>query len=341
MVGHQSLPRAFPHARRGSEARRLAGGRLSGRTAGALAVREFRQADDHALPQPLGARGRGAPALASGRRRRAPGRVRQDHAGHADGRDQHEPADALPARRPDAPRQLPGPRARFRERRLEILGGQAGRSRLRGRMAGDGERHRAELWHLHGDGHGFDDDGARRDPRPDASRRVLHPGRRFRPCPHGDGLRSPDRRDDPRGPEAQRPPHARLLRECARRAHGARRLDQCDHPSDRDGRPRRDRALARRFRPRRARRSGHRQSPPLRRVPDGGFLLCRWTAGIPDRARGTPPSRRAHRFGEDARRGHRRRQGLQCRGDPSARQSRLQRRSARRSCAAISPPPAR
>ena len=242
MVGHQSLPRAFPHARRGSEARRLAGGRLSGRTAGVVALRELRQADDHALPQPAGARGRGAPALASGRRRRAHGRLRQDHAGHADGRDQHEPAGAVPAGRSDAARQLSGPRARFRERRLEILGGQAGRSHLRGRMAGDGERHRAELRHLHGDGHRLDDDRARRDARADASRRVLDPGRRFRPCPHGDGLRSPDRRDDPRGPEAERPPYARFLRECARRAHGARRLDQRDHPSDRHGRPRRDRA---------------------------------------------------------------------------------------------------
>ena len=47
-----------------------------------------RQADDDALPQLARDGDRGAAALPSGRRRGADGRLRQDHAGPADGRDQ-------------------------------------------------------------------------------------------------------------------------------------------------------------------------------------------------------------------------------------------------------------
>ena len=51
---------------------------------------------------------------ASGRRRGADGRLRQDHAGPAAGRDQHEHPRDLPARRADAARQLAGQGARLR-----------------------------------------------------------------------------------------------------------------------------------------------------------------------------------------------------------------------------------
>ena len=73
-------------ARRGGEARRLAGGRLPGRAAGDVALREPREADDHALPQPAGDGDRGAAALPPDRRRGAARRLRQDHARPADGR---------------------------------------------------------------------------------------------------------------------------------------------------------------------------------------------------------------------------------------------------------------
>ena len=63
-----------------------------------LAGRDLRQADDHALPQLAGDGGRGAAALAPGRRRGADGRLRQDHARPADGRDQRRPARASTCR---------------------------------------------------------------------------------------------------------------------------------------------------------------------------------------------------------------------------------------------------
>ena len=75
-----TLPHALQAARRGREARRPAGRRLPDGAAGAVAVGELRQADHHALPQPAGDGGRGAAARPSGRRRRADGRLRQDHA---------------------------------------------------------------------------------------------------------------------------------------------------------------------------------------------------------------------------------------------------------------------
>ena len=72
-------------------------------------------------------------ALAPGRRRGADGRLRQDHAGDADGRDLDEPAGDLHAGRADAPRQLSRQAARLGQRRVEILGRQAGRQGLRRR----------------------------------------------------------------------------------------------------------------------------------------------------------------------------------------------------------------
>ena len=73
----------------------------------ALSVsRELRQADHHDVPQHAGDGDGGAAALPSGRRRGADGRLRQDHAGPAAGRHQHEHPGDLHAGRPDAARQL-------------------------------------------------------------------------------------------------------------------------------------------------------------------------------------------------------------------------------------------
>ncbi len=125
---YQRLSCAFPATRRGGQARRAAGGRIPARDAGHRTGGGVPEADDDALSQPAGAGDRGVAALVSGRRRRADGRLRQDHARDAHGRDQHEPARDLHARGPDAERQLARQAAGQRLRRLEILGGKARRA---------------------------------------------------------------------------------------------------------------------------------------------------------------------------------------------------------------------
>ena len=118
----QRVPYAFQAARRGSEARHLAGRRLSGRVAGADALRAVPEADHDAVPQFPRDGSRGDAALVSRRRRRADGRLRQDHARFADGRDLDGSAGDLSARRSDAARQLERRHARLRFGLVEILG---------------------------------------------------------------------------------------------------------------------------------------------------------------------------------------------------------------------------
>ena len=130
LVRHQPVPRPFQDARRGRQARRAAGGRLSRRTAGDVALRNPGQADHHALSQfPRDGDG-GADPLAPDRRRGADGRLRQDDARPAAGRDQRGRARDLRARRPDAARQLARQDPRLRLRRFQILGGAARRHDL-------------------------------------------------------------------------------------------------------------------------------------------------------------------------------------------------------------------
>ena len=100
-----------------------------------LARRELRQADDDALSQPAGHGGRGAAARASRRRRGADGRLRQDDAGPADGRDQRGlPAIFLPAG-PMLRGNWHGQGARLGLGRLEVLGRAARRQHHRARLA--------------------------------------------------------------------------------------------------------------------------------------------------------------------------------------------------------------
>ena len=180
LVGHQHLPHALQAARRGGEARRLAGGRLSGRDAGDVARRGDAEADHDDVPQLPRHGDRGAAALLSGRRRGADGRLRQDHARAADGRDQHEPAGDLHAGRADAVGALARQHARLGLRHLEILGGAARRQHHRARLAGDRGRHRALARHLHDHGHRVDDDVARRER---SASRCPAPRRSPRPTP--------------------------------------------------------------------------------------------------------------------------------------------------------------
>ena len=116
--------------------------------------REHGEADHHALPQLPRHGDRGADPLAAGRRRRADGRLRQDHARPHPRRHQCRRAGDLRAGRPDAARQLARQDAGLGLGRLEILGRAPRRQHLRQGLGRDGDRHRPLLRRLHDHGHG-------------------------------------------------------------------------------------------------------------------------------------------------------------------------------------------
>ena len=209
LVRAQSLPCPFQAARRGCEARRAPGRRPAGRIAGAFALRKLRQADDDALSQHAGDGDGGAASLASGRRRGADGRLRQDHAGPRHGRGLGRLSDDLPAGRTDAARQLQGRSARLRLGCVQILGRTPRRHHHQGTMDGRRRRHRALLRPLHDHGHGQHHDRDRRGDGALPARRQLDPRRRRQPYPHELGRRPPDRRHDLGGPHAGQDHHAR------------------------------------------------------------------------------------------------------------------------------------
>ena len=124
--------------------------------------------------------------------------------GPAAGRDQRRPAGDLPAGRADAARQLEGQGAGLGLRRLEILGRAPRRQDLRRRLGRCRGRHRAQLRHLHDHGHGRHHDGDGRDARHDAARRLVDPGGRRQPHPHGRRDRPAHRRHGVGGPDARR-----------------------------------------------------------------------------------------------------------------------------------------
>ena len=201
LVRPQSLPRPLQAAGRGREARRAPGRRLPGRDAGDHALRDLHEADDDALPQPARHGDRGADPRASGRWRRADGRLRQDHARPDHGRALGRTPDDLPARRTDAARQLCRPDPRLGLRRLEVLGRAPRRQDHRQAVARRRGRHRALLRPLHDHGHRLHHDGDRRRHGPDAARRLLDPGAGRQPHPHVLGMRPPHRRDGLGGPD--------------------------------------------------------------------------------------------------------------------------------------------
>ena len=173
LVGRAALPHALQEPRRRRQARHPDGGRLSDGAAGAVAVGIVPEADHDALSQHAGDGRRGIAARPSRRRRRADGRLRQDHAGASARRHQHGPADDLSAGRADAARQLEGQDAGLRLGRLEILGRAARRENLRQGLGRCRGRHRPQLRHLHDHGHRLDHDGDRRIDRHDLAGRVL------------------------------------------------------------------------------------------------------------------------------------------------------------------------
>ena len=176
----------FRVARRGGEARRVAGGRVPGGDARPLARRDVHEADHDALSQPPGDGGRGAAARATrstasccwaAATRRCPALIMG--------------ATTATCRRSSCP---PGPMLRGnwrgqtlgqRQRRLEVLGRAARRHHRRLRLARGRGRHRPFVRHVHDDGHGVDDGGGRRGARADAAGRVVDSRGRFRTPAHG------------------------------------------------------------------------------------------------------------------------------------------------------------
>ena len=255
------------------------------------ARRDVHEAVDHALSQPAGDGGGRSAARVPGGRRDSPGRLRQDSSGAPHGRDEREPAGDPRPRGADAAGQLARADPRIRQRRLEVLGRAPRRHARRVHVARDGRGHRALVRHVHDDGHGVDDGGGGRVSRHDAAGRVIHPGPRLSSCPHGRRLRPAHRRDGVAGPDAARHSEHGGIRECRHRDDGARRIDQRDHSSDRDGWPRRRGAHARSLRRAVAAHAVHRQHPSVGSVPDGGFLL----RGRPQRRAGSGAPPAAHR----------------------------------------------
>ena len=126
---HQPLPHPLPAARRGGQARRVAGGRLPGGDAGDDALRAVPEAHHDAVPQPPRDGDRGAAALVPARRRGADGRLRQDHAGLLMGAISMDlPAIFMPAG-PMLRGDWGGKHARLGLRHLEVLGRAARRER--------------------------------------------------------------------------------------------------------------------------------------------------------------------------------------------------------------------
>ena len=159
--------------------------------------------------------------------------------GAADGRDLDEPAGDLHARGPDAARLVARRRARFGQRRVEILGRAARRNHHAVGLGGDRARHRPLARPLHDDGHRLDHDQRRRGARHDAARRRVDPRRRFPPCGHGGDDGQAHRRHGLGRPQAVRPDQRRFDSQRRRRGAGDRRLDQFRRPSDRARAPRR------------------------------------------------------------------------------------------------------
>jgi hypothetical protein len=196
----------FQAAGGGRQAGDLVRGRVSGGAAGDVAVRAVPEADDDAVPQPAGDGGQGTAAFVPGRRRGADGRLRQDHAGPADGRHLGEPAGVVPAGRADAARQLGWGDAGLRLGHLEVLGRSARRGDHRAGLAGDRERHRPLPWPLHDHGYGVDDDQRRGGARGHAAGCGVDPGGGFPARGDGGEHRPADRRDGVGGRQAVRHP---------------------------------------------------------------------------------------------------------------------------------------
>ena len=198
------------------------------------------------------------------------------------------------------------------------------------------ELHAPQPWPLHDDGHGEHDGqhgrGARHRP---AGQRRLSGGRR---APQRDRAqrRPAHRRHGARGPGAVQDPHARGVRERDQDAGRDRRLDQRGDPPDRHRRTHRRAADDRGLRPPGERAALPAEPAALRRVPDGGLLLCRRAARGDEGDLRPPASRCDHRQRAHHRREHRRCPELQPGSHQDAASRPSRRRPASPCCAATS-----
>ncbi len=202
-----------------------------------------RQAADRcARPQSGVSRPRRSAVRLSARRRGADDRLRQDHAGGADGGGDGQPPGHRAVGRADAQRLVEGRTLRFRHRAMEGTAGARRRQDRLPRVHRDGRLVRAVGRSLQHHGHRLHHECARRGARHEPARLRRHPGALSRTGPDCLRDRYAGGRDRARGPQAVEHPHAPGLRECHRRQLGDRRLDQRAHPYQRDRAPRRRRA---------------------------------------------------------------------------------------------------
>ena len=278
MVGTDALQCALSRARGVCEKRRARSGRPAARISGDVTRRIESASYRDAVPQSRLHGCRGIDSRQSDGWRDPAGRLRQDHAGAADGRGVMQSAGARRVGRADAERQVPWQEYRLGHGRVADVGGSTRRHDDAGRI------HRSRIVHeplaraLHDDGHGVDDgvDGriARHGfaaQRGDSGRRCAQAGARA----HG---RQADRRHGSRRPHDGQDPHAPGFRERDPHECGDRRLDQRGGASDRVGETHRRGAFARRL------GAGFgcavsRELATVGRIPDGGFLLRGWPAG--------------------------------------------------------------
>ena len=267
------------HVKRGV----LRGRRLPARIPGDVARRDAAAADGDAVPQPRQHGRRGIDPRQSDRRRRAADRLRQDHAGAADGRGELRPADDRRLRRADAERQVP--RRATSARAPHVWKIQRGGARRRDDAATTSSRPRACM---------------RRSPghcmtMGTASTMASH-GRGARHRPAGQ-RRDPGRRCAPQRARAAWPAGASsrwCTRTCACRRSSRARRSRTRSASTRaiGGSTNAVIHLLAHRRPHRRRRSTlddwdrlgrdvpcHRQPDAVGPVPDGGLLLRRRPAG--------------------------------------------------------------
>ena len=269
------VPHAFPAARRGHQARHLAGGRLPGRAAGDVArprITSSRPPCSTATSSPWRSRSCCAQhpvdgaVLMGGCDKTTPGTIM--------GGISHEPADHLHAGRPDDARPFRRQDPRLGLRRLEILGREGSRHDHRGQQWNDmeaGIARSAGTCMTMGTASTMTSIAEALGLL--AARRILDPGGRRRASAHGVGMRAAHRRNGLGGPEAVRHHRPALGRERARGPQRARGLDQRHDPSRRHGAAAAaSRSQLNDFDDFAAEGAGDRQPAPLGRVADGGFL---------------------------------------------------------------------
>ena len=273
------------------------GRRLSAGVPHHLAGRSADEAHHDDVPQPDVDGRRGVHPRLPARRRRAPVRLRQDHAGHADGRRLRRHARGHGDRRADAERQVARPRSSAPAPTAGGSGpsGAPGRSPTRS-SARPSRACRARAGHCMvmgtastmasmAEALGMTLPGNAAIPAADSRRLAMAEmaGRRAVEMALAGG------------PKPRADPHRAGVRQRDPRDYGDRRLDQRDHPPARAGRSRRRAAAARALRRALADHAVPAQPAPVRQVSDGGLLLRGRSAG---RAQGAPAAaarRRPHR----------------------------------------------